>query len=251
MAPRPESPFYNDHMARQYTAYDVERANQHLDKAGCTLRDLSGFRLRPDGRRVALVIEVADTPVQSAWPAVAERVCAAWRDVGVEASLRVQDADALFWRRLSNAFDAVVCEGGSGVAVQVEPAYYLPASPLRSSFAPGWAYWYLAPSHPLAEEPPAPARLQLALYEKAKATTDEPERIRLMNQILTICQNEFYGIGICRARQGRAVIHRDFRNVPALMSCGWEFPDPAPGNSCQFYLAPAGRGAVAGPDRGE
>ena len=46
-APRKESEFYHEQLATQYTAYDVDLANQHLDKAGFTKRDAAGFRLRP------------------------------------------------------------------------------------------------------------------------------------------------------------------------------------------------------------
>src|SRR5262249_43674184 len=43
--PRPESPYYNEQLSRQYTEYDVGKANQFLDQAGFSKRDGDGFRL--------------------------------------------------------------------------------------------------------------------------------------------------------------------------------------------------------------
>src|SRR5690606_23374801 len=41
-----------------YTEYDPEQANAWLDEMGLTERDSEGFRLKPDGNRLAPVIEV-------------------------------------------------------------------------------------------------------------------------------------------------------------------------------------------------
>ena len=40
--------------------YDVDLANEYLDKAGYTERDADGFRLGPDGNRISFLIDVPD-----------------------------------------------------------------------------------------------------------------------------------------------------------------------------------------------
>ena len=49
-APRANSPFYNEQLAKQYTDYDPAAANEHLDKI-MPQKDADGFRLRSDGQR--------------------------------------------------------------------------------------------------------------------------------------------------------------------------------------------------------
>ncbi len=59
-APRPESRFYHQQLARQFTEYDRQLANRHLDLAGCSARDSEGFRLGPDGKRISFWLEVRE-----------------------------------------------------------------------------------------------------------------------------------------------------------------------------------------------
>ena len=56
-APRKESPYYNERLAKQYTEYDVGKANASLDKA-FPKKDSEGFRLGPDGKRITFNIMV-------------------------------------------------------------------------------------------------------------------------------------------------------------------------------------------------
>ena len=59
-APRPTSPFYNEKLAKQYTEYDVAKANEYLDKV-LPKKDADGMRLMPDGSRLSIVIEISNT----------------------------------------------------------------------------------------------------------------------------------------------------------------------------------------------
>src|SRR4029078_10933108 len=65
IAPRPEGPFYDKVMAKQYTEFDLALANKHLDMAGITKRDAENYRLMGDGRRVSIIIntDVKDSSV--------------------------------------------------------------------------------------------------------------------------------------------------------------------------------------------
>src|SRR5699024_11307050 len=57
-APRQESPFYNEELAKQYTEYDVDLANEILDRAGYDERDTDGVRLSPGGEPVRFTLSV-------------------------------------------------------------------------------------------------------------------------------------------------------------------------------------------------
>ncbi|MGH3487242.1 MAG: ABC transporter substrate-binding protein, partial [Actinopolymorphaceae bacterium] len=57
-SPLRDSKFYDERLAKQYTEFDVDKANDHLDRAGYTERDSDDFRLRPDGERLAFTLQV-------------------------------------------------------------------------------------------------------------------------------------------------------------------------------------------------
>ena len=88
-APLPESPYYNERLATQYLEYDVDLANEYLDKAGYTERDGDGFRLGPDGNRISFLIDVPTVNVQMI--DILELVEGYWAEVGIEMKANVID----------------------------------------------------------------------------------------------------------------------------------------------------------------
>lgn len=53
-APRVETPWYDETLARQLTDLNIEQVNQYLDKV-VPEKDGDGWRLRPDGKRLTIV----------------------------------------------------------------------------------------------------------------------------------------------------------------------------------------------------
>jgi peptide/nickel transport system substrate-binding protein len=196
IAPRPESPdFYDEEMATQYTAYDIDLANQFLDQAGYSERDGDGFRLGPDGNRISFQVGVTPDAV-AALVDVLELVTGYWREVGIDVQAS-SESEALFTERLEgNDHDAVIWPGDNGLGFGniVSPYYYFPYQ-VNSKFCPLWAEWYNS-GGVSGEEPPEAPRQQLDLYDQIKVTADPAEQTRLMNEILAIAREQFYHIGI-------------------------------------------------------
>lgn len=235
VAPVPESPLYNEQLAKQYTGYDVSKANAYLDKAGYTKRDTDGFRLGPDGNRIAFKIVRPDSLAPAA--AALMQVQGDWKAVGIEITVQDMprpDAEATYAR---NQFDATVWSGDGGFDVILEPRYYFPYSN-SSLYALLWAKWYYSPQDPTAEEPPAVIKQQMQLYNQIQATADVDKQIALMKQILDIAADQFYVIGLYHPATGYGVIRNNFRNVPSTMPDSGNFPNPAPTNPCQYYIDP-------------
>jgi len=90
------SPFYREEFARAYAEFDPDRANQLLDEIGLNERDSEGWRLRPDGKRLEIVIETRQPPP---WPDVAEMVSNYWNNVGVKAVVKEEETN-LWWARV-------------------------------------------------------------------------------------------------------------------------------------------------------
>jgi len=230
-APRPSSPFYNERLAKQYTEYNVELANQHLDAAGYTERDGEGFRLGPDGNRITFTVDTQTIGLD--WIDMLELITGYWQEVGIDARANVIDRSILYDRKDANQQDAVIWGGDGGLDVILEPRWYFPYSG-ESNFAPLWRYWYQGDAR--GEQPPEAAQRQMDLYDQLKATADPDEQAALMHEILEIAADEFYVIGISLPAPGYGIVKNNFFNVPESMPGAWLYPNPSPANPFQFFI---------------
>ena len=234
-APLPTTPYYNETLAKQYTEYDVDLANEYLDKA-LPERDGDGWRLRPDGERLSFVLEVngAEFPEM---PDAANLVVNYWREVGVDASVRTVDR-ALFDQHINaNDDDAHVWPGGSGAQdALINPYCYMPRAGL--SFGKAWYYWWQQPANAGAEamEPPEPIRQQFDLYDELTQTADPDEQVQLMSEILQIAQEQFWVMGIGTPALVYGVRQNNLKNVPDSMPEAAEYPTPGPTNPSQYFF---------------
>jgi ABC-type transport system substrate-binding protein len=239
-APRKEMPFYNEQLAKQYTEYDVAKANAALDKA-FSKKDAQGFRLGPDGKRITFSIEVAGAS-DPTWADALKLVVGYWQQVGIDSQMKNEDRALLFTRKDANEHDAVIWGGDSGLKdAYLRPYWYLPMSVDSDFWAPAWSTWYYnrsgAGAQTPPEEPPDPIKQQQALYDQLQATADPAKQADFMKQILAIAPDQFWVIGISLPSNGYGVVKNNFHNVPKTMfSTGGPYINPAPTNTCQYFF---------------
>jgi len=231
VAPRPEDQLYDEEMAKQYTEYDVDRANQHLDRV-FPERDGEGRRLGPDGRPISFTIDYPTGQVPE-FPALLELVRTYWKAVGVE--VRIQPEDYGLWseRIKSNDHDALIWIGDTGftASITLEPRYFCVAG--YNLYAVLWRDWYASGGRQ-GERPPEPMLRQLQLYDRLLATTDDAEQADYLRQILQIAKEEFYTIGTVLPAPGYGIVRNDFHNVPTMID-GWQWPTPGPSDPEQYF----------------
>jgi peptide/nickel transport system substrate-binding protein len=235
-APLPTTPYYNETLAKQYTEYDVDLANEYLDKV-LPEKDGDGWRLRPDGERLSFVLEVATGGEFPEMPDAAALVADYWRAVGVDANLRPQDGALMNSRINANDHDASVWPGGSGQQDAIlNPYLYMPYN--YSFFGKAWFYWWKQPANAGAEamEPPEAIKQQFELYDQLTETADPDEQNRLLGEILRIAQEEFWVMGIGTPAVVYGVRKNNLKNVPDSMPEAAEYPTPGPTNPAQYYL---------------
>ncbi len=230
--PRPQSPLYNEQLSTQYTEYDVDLANEHLDAAGYSERDSDGFRLGPDGNRISFTVE--STTVGVEWNNMLELVSQYWAAVGIDMQVRVEDRTLLYARKEANEHDAVVWGGDGGMDVLLEPRWYFPFSG-ESNFAEAWQYWYNDPTDGRAEEPVEAALRQMELYDQLKSTGDPAQQEALMAEILQIAADEFWVMGISLPSNGYGIVTNNMHNVPATFPNAWLYPQPGPTNIFMYF----------------
>ena len=236
-APRPEAPFYNETLAKQYTEYDVDLANEYLDKV-LPERDGDGMRLRSDGERLRFQIEAASGQFAELID-VSTLVVNYWREVGLDVVLASEDRALMFERTEANDHDAAVWPGGSGLLDALTSGYmYLPLS-ASARYGVAWSYWWNqesgAPAEPV--EPPEAVKRQFELYDQLSATADADEQIEYMKEILAIAQEEFFAIGISLPAPGYGIVKNSMHNVPQSMPDATVYPTPGPTNPAQYFFA--------------
>lgn len=238
-APRPESRFHHERLAKQYTEHDIDLANEYLDNTGWTERDDENFRIGPDGERLSFIMEVdqARTTYVDALLLIINH----WAAVGVEMVLKTMERSLWEERVRSGNLDfhasAHRFGGGSGDAVILDPRYYLPINNGSSIYGKAWAFWYNGVNPEVAEEPPAAIKQAMELYDELGLTADDDKQLALMMQILDIAADEFYCIGTVLEPNAFGVVTNRMRNVPSILPNSWIYPTPAPYNPEQFWVA--------------
>ncbi len=230
-APRKESPFYNEKLAKQYTEFDVAKANEHLDKAYPN-KDSEGFRLGPDGKRITFNIMVI--PALGDFLDSTQLAAQYWQAVGVDAKVQTVDRTLFYDRKDNNEQDASVFLGSGGMADALfEPTFYFPFWN-ESLFAVPWGNWY-ASGGKSGEEPPAEVKKQMSLYREITKYADPAKQSELMQQLLDIAADEFYAIGISTPGPLYSVVKNNLHNVyPRPFA--WTYPSPVASNTEQYYF---------------
>ena len=229
-SPRPESEFYNEEMAKQFTEYDPEQAKKWLDEAG--YMEVDGKRMGPDGKPIAFGVEVASGVGDRG--DLMELVVGYWQAIGIDAQLVLEERSLFYDRKELNEHDANVWGGDGGLDVILEPRWYFPFSG-ESNYAIAWQNWFNNPEGELSEEPPPAVKEQMDLYNQLKAEPDTAKQAELMKQILQIAQENFYVMGISLPLEGYGIVKNDFHNVPEKMFGAWLYPHPGPVNPQQFF----------------
>jgi len=233
LAPRPESKFFHRRLAEQYTAHDRALANEHLDRAGLTDRDAEGFRLGPDGTRVAFQLTFP-TSFKIYFSGVAELLTKQWEAVGVQARPQALERSLFSTRKSANDFDVTIWAGElGGDLIELWPMWYIVGG--LDSHGPLWSRWYDSDGKE-GEEPPESIQRAMSLYTKLQATPDDDAQVAYMGQILDINADLFLAIGVSLPAADYGIVKNNFHNVPASMISDAPLHNPGPSNPQQYFI---------------
>jgi len=237
LGPRADTPWYNETLAKQFTEYDVDLANEALDKV-LPDKDGSGMRLLPGGEPFSFVIDVA-AEINPFWTDAANLVIGYWQAVGVTATLNSIDRSLMYTRKDANEHDCSVWGGDGGLNdAMLEARWYFPHS-LESLWGIAWVVAAgRAGGTPQAEamDPPESIAQQEALYLQIEQEPDAAKQDELFNQLLAIAQENFNAIGISLPALGYGIKKSNLKNVPASMPGAWLYPNPAPSKPETYFF---------------
>jgi peptide/nickel transport system substrate-binding protein len=234
VAPRPETPFYDEDMGKQYTAFDLKLAGEHFAKAGLTKKNADGIFLRADGKPLTFAIDVI-AAFRPEWIDMLELIQVQLRKAGVDIRINNIDRSLFYNKRPNNDFDAQVWQGDGGLDVLAEPRYYFPHGP-ESVWAFRWQSWFNGTNPQIAEEPADWAKRQMELYRQIGATADPENQAALMKEILKITKEQFPVIGISLPPSGYGIVKNNLKNVAPVMKHAWLFPTPGPYDPSQWFF---------------
>lgn len=233
VAPVKESKWYNEKFGTQYLQYDPKQANDMLDKLGLTQRDAAGYRLMPDGKRLAIDTIVA-IQLQQQIEAL-ELMRKQWQKIGVELVIQSAERSLTFDRGNSNDYDASVDAAPGGMDATQSPRPYISVH-VESRQSPLWVRWYQS-NGKQGEEPTPSMKKRLDLYEQWRAASSTAEADKLYREILALAADEFEVLGIVRPPRDNAIRRANLTNVYEAMPAGWVYPTPGPSLPQQWFYA--------------
>ncbi len=155
--------------------YDVDKANELLDSAGLTQRGADGYRLRPDGQPLKVVIinragESRDTDVL-------EFVMEQWKAVGLDTMLNNMESAAYSEKFTNGGYDYAGWANYTGGFVPTNPGTLFPVGPAYWG-QPLICKWFNSGGTDPAGEAPQPGDVMdrlITLYEEMiqQKTVDE------------------------------------------------------------------------------
>jgi peptide/nickel transport system substrate-binding protein len=231
-APLKDSAFYIEQMATQYSAYDVAKANEYLDKI-LPKKGADGFRLTPDGKPFKFALEIASanqSEVDSG-----NMIVKYWKAVGVNVEALSEDRTLYYTRKGNNDGEAFLWQGEGGINPILDPRYYFPFNG-ESNWAEAWQAWYNNPASPIAEEPPDYIKALFAKYDVVKSATTYEAQVKAMKELLQMSADQFFTVGVMTPPDQYGIVKNNMHNVPQRMINSWVFPTPAPYDPFTFFF---------------
>jgi len=173
-----------------FVEFDEDEANRFLDAAGLTTRDADGFRTKPDGNRLEVILLITDFASEAVNSSAAALVKEDWEKVGVRTTLTSAAGDAYYsftataqwqvWIGTSGTFGEWLFPGHIMYGVNGTQGVY----PLAGQWYSSGGTSGTAPS------PESPAANFIKLYQQSLAEADPLKRGQLLADAVQIHLDE-------------------------------------------------------------
>ncbi|MCC5844353.1 MAG: ABC transporter substrate-binding protein [Verrucomicrobia bacterium] len=229
----PMSKFYEADVARNaYVDFDPEEARRLLNEMGLVDSDGDGFRNRPDGSRLNLIVET--TGEEETMELVLEQ----WREVGLNLFLRPSTLMLMRQRGQGNQLQMIAWYGDrvGDTLFPADPRYFVPT--VLSGEAATWGLWAVWFQTGGAEgiEPPDEAKELMAWWMEMRSSPDRDRRIELGRKIMRSQAENLWTIGTVGFSPKPVVVSNRLRNVPEQGYWGWDTKLILPYHSETFFL---------------
>jgi peptide/nickel transport system substrate-binding protein len=223
-SPLEDSPLYNEQLTTQFTEYNVDLANEALDKV-LPEKDADGFRLAPDGSRFTFALTVAnDLSFGTFYVQVAELLKEYWAAVGVEMQINSITNEQFTLALEQNTIEATLFTDGSqaGPLPIIDPVTTVPGS-YHSHFGNAWYGWLTKAAKHVQDIPmPEEALAVRTMYDETVLRASSPEeQIEAMKNVLQASADNFWVLGISRPGELYYPFNNRVGNIPETWVDGW------------------------------
>jgi len=227
----PQSEYYEEEFAKAYAQYDPEEANRLLDEMGLRWDENHEYRLRPDGKRLTIILEYCEmeTPKTHTTELV--------KEYGIDLRAKVISGELDSVRYVGNMVQMGLWHADRcGFLFDLEPFWFVPMRHgWECTWAPLWAQWYVTGGEK-GEEPPEEAKRNIERWKRMQTTLDKEERIRLGKEILRSQAENLWTIGTVGLAPHPVIVRNNLRNVPEKALLGWDYYWTLPQKPEQYFL---------------
>ncbi|KMW56891.1 Oligopeptide ABC transporter, periplasmic oligopeptide-binding protein OppA [Candidatus Rhodobacter oscarellae] len=223
------SPFFDAELEVAGTAYDPDKANALLDEAGLTERDVNGYRLRPDGKRMTVVVQTRHNALLS----MLELVQADWAEIGVEALVRNLDRTLVTQNVETGDFEMVLDSFDRSSIITADPVRFLG----RYGYGHNYFKWWSS-GGTNGVEPPAdhPIRDVWTAWESAQSASSLEEANGHAQDMVSIFKENLWTIGLIGETPAIYVKANDLSNFPEGLIDDDALRGIGLAQSAQFYI---------------
>ncbi|MBN1965906.1 MAG: ABC transporter substrate-binding protein [Anaerolineae bacterium] len=215
------SPNYDPEFESRWIEYDPERANALLDGLGYDQRDGEGYRLRPDGERLAFTI----TYTEALGAMNADEVgivTSYWEALGIQVRQEVLERSLLEERNQAGDIEVGVWYVDRSSVVMGDPRRYTgvltdsPWAPRYANYMAVMVYGNGVTTTAVAEPPEGhPVRRIAELWDTLQSEPDEATRNAMFQEILDIHKEHPYMIGTVGEDPAPVIVKNNVGNVGA------------------------------------
>jgi len=219
---------------RTYSEYNRELADRLLDDIGLDERDGEQYRIRPDGRRLSIVMDVPAANEHQEQNDVSLIIAENWRALGIEVLINAQQgAERYLSMRLGRHTVSLTHEAEMDLFTY--PDWVFPTSP--RSWHPKVGEWYKWGGQ-RGEPPTGPLKGLLDIYDAMKKEKDIQKRHEYVRQAVRIHIDQGpFVIGTVARRPALVIVTDHFHNVPQKGILGtWAVVQPATSYPEQYYI---------------
>jgi peptide/nickel transport system substrate-binding protein len=238
--PKKGHPYYpGDEYAYKYIEFNPTLANQMLDKIGLDKKDSEGYRLMPNGKRVA--IELSVVAVFGSWPDIAQLIARDFKTVGVQLIVQIRERALHFSLRESNDLMAEMWNQDTAGFPFTGSTKYDVRSGIYGNitYGPLWYNW-VKTSGKEGIEPPDYMKKMMQLVDHAK-TVGPADQAKDAQEIMKIWVDnmvEIGTVGLTATDQGVAVVNAKMKNVPQNLTKDWPLRSPGNGRPETWFYVP-------------
>ena len=220
--------YFEESFVHVHAEYDLDRANRMLDEIGLKRRRPGGWRLRPDGKILAISCPVLNGGFR---PQTAELIKDYWEDLGILVAVRIMEPTLWFTRAQANSLDILLRPDDVATDVMV-----------LSTMVYGIQHWgrtwfmYLNSQGRTGEKPPDRIMELYEIWLRMRSTTDVSQRAALGRQLIRSQAENLWGIGTVGRNTRPIIVSNRLKNVPSDGLWGYPWLATALHHPEQFFL---------------